>query len=524
MKPATGHEIQILAVGKVAANAIAWRYDGQLQVTAIVKATFAFAHESVMPLAEPQEIFAEEVRHGRNPARSVRFASDLMPQQRRVDVLFTGNAHAPSNSPVTSMQVRLGLSDGHNMLLDKPLLVKKNSGFRTMSLTYENAFGGIGYAENPFGRGMDDEDEPPSIIDPAHPRRAVGFGPLSRTLITRKRLLGSAPAPNFGAGITTLPATINWEYFQVAPEDQRIHALRGDEHIILEGLHGRLPKVQLRLPGVRGFARIHGLTHAGGSDGTLLQMHATTLHISGDEERCMVTFRASFPVASEQTLSSLRIFAGVELPGETITWPDPSTALQSSGSAKPKRTTVPLFSNDATMMLDDEDVEFLDDEPAAPKPAGISDETSFLSDSHVRIAPGKALPFAKARGDEAASLPVLGHKAPAPDAGNTLCIDIDAAHPAPATPAFVAPPQPPLVAVTPAMPAFVAPPQPPEPMTPPPVMASPVAAQPPAPVAAVWAPSPSAPVAPAPKKRPRPPPPQKYDVRAKLYGARLKPR
>src|SRR5689334_4504285 len=78
-----------------AAAAFAWQARGQLQVTVVVKATFAFAPGAEMKLSEPQEVLLTEVYHRGQEGRVVRFANDRAPYLARADVVFTGHAHAP---------------------------------------------------------------------------------------------------------------------------------------------------------------------------------------------------------------------------------------------------------------------------------------------------------------------------------------------------------------------------------------------------------------------------------------------
>jgi hypothetical protein len=179
--PALLSASSVIPVGKVTASLIAWGFKRELRVTAIVKATFAFAEDAAMPRAEPQPIWREEVHHRRSPTQSIRFTTDLVPYRKRADVLFTGDVHAPQGGPVESMRVRLGLSDGARSLLDKTLLVRKREGFSRMPLVYERAFGGLGFPENPFGEGFMEEDPTggPNVIYPADPKRVAGFGPIA---------------------------------------------------------------------------------------------------------------------------------------------------------------------------------------------------------------------------------------------------------------------------------------------------------------------------------------------------------
>ena len=80
-----------------------------------------------------------------------------------------------------------------------------------------------------------------------------------------------------------------------------------------------------RLPGARGVARRLRPRPWGVAEGQPIALHADTLRIDGDEERCTLAFRATFPVADEAALPALRVVLGVETPGQPITWPDPAS-------------------------------------------------------------------------------------------------------------------------------------------------------------------------------------------------------
>ncbi|WP_437958298.1 DUF2169 domain-containing protein [Sorangium sp. So ce119] len=322
----------VTALPGTTAAAMAWRTaQGQLHLTAIVKATFAFAPDSEMPVVEPQPIFRGEVHHGNNPIRGIRFASDLAPYLGRADVMFTGHAYAPRGTRAQSMHVRLAVADSRRILLDRQLLVRDRDGFERMPLTCDRAASGADGQENPFGRGPDPAAA--NIIDPRDPSRPAGLGPIARALPARRRRLGATPRKALEAPIVDIPDGFDWGYFQAAPEGQQIDHLRGDEWILLEGLHPSLPRLAMRLPGARGAARIHGLGGLGVAEGTRLDLVADTLHIDGEEQRCTVVWRRSFPLPHAGALAAVRIVAGVELAGTPIAWAPPQRATRAEARA-----------------------------------------------------------------------------------------------------------------------------------------------------------------------------------------------
>ena len=262
------------------AAAVAWRSKGQLHVTVIAKATFAFAHGVEMPRAAPQAILRAEVHHGGNAARSVRFTSDLVPYLGRADVLFTGHAHAPEGAQATRVRVRLGVFDARRTILDKVVVAEDAAGFQRMPIVYERAFGGMEHPDNPLGVAA------PSVVDPTDPKRPAGLGPIARSWPSRRRLLGATPRKALEGAVAEIPEGFDWSYFQAAPPDQRTAHLAGDEWIVMDGAHPTSPRVQMRLPRARGLARVHGLATFGVPEAQPLELRADTLRIDGDTQTC----------------------------------------------------------------------------------------------------------------------------------------------------------------------------------------------------------------------------------------------
>ncbi len=269
----------VVTVGKASAAIVAWRHRGELRVTAIVKATFAFAPDATMPRIDPEPI-------ARDDGDDV--VSDLAPYLKRADVVFTGGSGVAAGATVG-----LAVAAGARPLLDK------------------------------------------TVVADAH--GAAAFAPIARAAPARARLLGALPAPFVGTRVEEIAPTFDWDYFQAAPVDQRTDYLRGDEWIMIEGLCPGGSDLRTRLPGARGEARIYGLAKYRLADGKALAMNADLLHVRGDERRCTVTWRGSFALAEEAALPSVRLVVGVELPGEPIAWPE-----HAAGRRSPADATLPL--------------------------------------------------------------------------------------------------------------------------------------------------------------------------------------
>ncbi|WP_437310860.1 DUF2169 domain-containing protein [Sorangium sp. So ce388] len=449
-----------------AAAAIAWRTQGRHYITVIAKASFAFATDAVMWRTDPQEILRAEVHHGKNPARSVCWSGDLAPYLGRADVVFTGDAHAPRGTEVQSLPVRLAVYSAGGWVLDKRLLVRDKGPFRQIPLVYERAVCGADGWENPFDRER--MDGPANILDLQDPARPAGFAPLARASPVRRRLLGSTPRKALEGPNADIPAGFDWSYFQAAPADQQIPFLQGDEWIVLEHLNPAAPRLQMRLPGARGVARIRGLDASAAADGEVLELNADTLRIDGVEQRCTVVWRRIFPVSGDDALAAVRIVAGVEIEGEEIAWPDvrleeqervqpahpPSLRLGSQGTARiedaPEEAGEARLAPELPINLSAEDVEIIDPPLSAAslfRTLALPEEPDEPS---IRAPRAPALPFGPAAPAPASQgeLGPVADQIPVLFTSTTLLSSEDEARATdqPATPFPAAPARPPRIA------------------------------------------------------------------------------
>lgn len=334
--------VKIQPVGRVAVATRAWRFRGQIHVTAIAKATLGFAPGAPMPIIEPAPIHDQDVRSSQNRSTVVAPA-DTVPLLPRTDVTLVGSAYA-GRSGAQRARVRFAISrprPGSEDPAEGPFLFDKSLdvfGPRTMTggwanpqpalftrmpLGYDRALGGPDHPLNPAGTGthpdargrvqMPNIQHPPNTAMPVEP---AGFGPIPMSWPVRARLFPNLE-PTLAQPWFELPPHVDLAHFHAAPFDQRVDFLRGTEWIVLERLHPRLDAFATGLPGVRGVARVYtrsGEEHA-------LQLRADSLWVDADNERCTVTFRGSFPVPNEDALKLVAIAAGYETDASPAAWP-----------------------------------------------------------------------------------------------------------------------------------------------------------------------------------------------------------
>ncbi|HEY4116447.1 MAG TPA: DUF2169 domain-containing protein [Byssovorax sp.] len=310
--------VEIAPLGPIQAASAGFSQRGGTHLTLVVKATFSLVHDGVAELVDPEPVHAAEVHQKNNPTRSIRAASDLAPYQRRADVMFVGHAYAPGGQPTPAVRARLLVLRDATPLVDKTLVIEGDAGdggplpFERMPIVYERAFGGAGWADNPLGVGATEGSARPNVIDPRDPSRSAGFAPISRAWPARRRLLGAADRKKLELPIAELPDSFDWSYFQSAPLDQQTEFLRGDERIVLEGVHPTLPRLETRLPSTRAAARVFGLA---GAASRPLALQLDTLLIDGDAMTCSAVYRAIIPVAGPEAFGALRVVAGLEVLG-----------------------------------------------------------------------------------------------------------------------------------------------------------------------------------------------------------------
>jgi uncharacterized protein YjbI with pentapeptide repeats len=322
--------LEIAALAPLSVGTLAWRNaTGELELTIIAKATFEIRPDHRARIAQPYPLFGD-VYFEENEGRSLRVASDFAPQKPNVDVLFTGAAYAPIGERVTHRSVRLAVTAGSTVLVDKKLLAvgsrERGKGgtptapqpFAHLPLRWELAYGGASSRANPIGMGEDPGDPRlPSIVDPADPRRTAGLGPIPSSWWARREKLGGADPAVLAAPVPTLRAGIDLAFFNSAPSGQQIGALQGHEQVTMTGLHPAWQEMTWRLPGVCA----HTVVELGGERRDV-PLRIDTLWIEGETMRGVLTWRGSLALEAEDSkkLDSGVVMATLAAAGANPDW------------------------------------------------------------------------------------------------------------------------------------------------------------------------------------------------------------
>lgn len=234
------------------------------------------------------------------------YASDFADFKPRADLLLRGTCHAPNGRRVTECPVRFSVGSFSKTLTvvgQRRYLAEgrpettEPEGFTRMSLGYENAYGGAGYAKNPVGRGYLTKDA--SCIERA-PRGAaaepLSFGPWSPSWPPRSEMLGK----DYGAEWQKkrrpyFASDFDFRHFNAAPADQQVSYLRGDEEVGFVHLHPTVPSFTTRLPGLRIRAFVNDVERRFRE----VKMVLDTLFADMDASRLYLTFRGVEPVSAD---------------------------------------------------------------------------------------------------------------------------------------------------------------------------------------------------------------------------------
>lgn len=381
--------IPVSALKPVSCGSVLWRSAGSLRATFIVKITLSLVHERTAWPTNPLELVLEDRRRDANPQSSLVEAGELAPFVPNAAVLLFGHACAPQGRPTPALSARLALIRERN-LIDKTAHIfgeraanapQHPRPFERVPLVYERTWGGAGSDENPVGvppgaPGL------PSICDPTNPSKAIGFGPISRQWPQRKRLLSVTDLARIESSVADLPSGFDFRYFNAAPLDQQIEHLRGDEWIVLDGMHPTMPRVQSRLPQMRGKVGVFFMANNAISHNQVVDLIADTLVIDTEKLVASVVFRGALPLDSLDVLPRLRVFGDVELPGNPVRWPEPAEVLRAPAPAplpvatnSPASSPSPIF----TTLPAREDSSIRPALPFQPKPPGAPTVVPFMA-------------------------------------------------------------------------------------------------------------------------------------------------
>lgn len=241
----------------------------QPSISIAVKGTFDPALADPAPFAEEQLPATGEAHWDDDVERSLRHASDLPLFKPKGECVVVGRAWAPGGRPATSVACRFRIGPVEKDFAvfgdrrwERGLIQRLSAPepFTSMPLAMERAYGGPGFAANPYGAGRTERDggvplpnleQPRQLIDsPSSKPAPVIVGPLPMMWPGRARYAGTYDAAYMRERWPWLPADFDWRFYLAAPVEQQLREgfWRGDEPIAFEGLHPSAASIRSRLP------------------------------------------------------------------------------------------------------------------------------------------------------------------------------------------------------------------------------------------------------------------------------------
>ncbi len=254
------------------------------------------------------------------------------------ELLVIGKFFSPDGKPVQGGRVRVRLAG-----IDKTLYVFGNRYWKrghggllkmtdpepiaTVDISYENAFGGPGFALNPLGKGVsqivDDSgqkvwplpnvESPNSlIVSPKDKPDPASFAPIDVTWPQRAKKAGTFDKKWLNTRFPGLAEDLDWTFYNMAPADQHIEGFfKGDEPFVIEGMHPEKQTLSGRLPSVRSRCFVNKIIN-GETLFEEIPLRPDTIWLFPHSERGILIFRGLMEVHSDDAEEILHMLVAYE--------------------------------------------------------------------------------------------------------------------------------------------------------------------------------------------------------------------
>lgn len=262
---------------------------------------------------------------------------DAAVPKTRAEFLVSGFAYTPGATPAVECPVRARVGSSEKILHvmgDRRWQGSKTTDpepFTSMPIDWAHAYGGVRYPKNPLGKGhrpthvdgvrihqLPNVECPDRLIDARGQRvEPAGFLPIDISWPQRSKLAGTYDEhwrKNLFPGFAE---DLDWEIFNVAPEDQRSdeQAWTAGERYEFQNLHPQRPFIEGALP--KFTARVFVTLAATGPTALHeVPVALQTLWFFPDAERAVLVFTGSVRVREDDASDVLSLLAAAELVGE----------------------------------------------------------------------------------------------------------------------------------------------------------------------------------------------------------------
>ena len=297
----------------------------------IIKGTFKIrSGQVVLPVTEDPGAVVGDIYYDEDDSRSLFYPSDFIPYKSRADLVVNATADTPNGMPKNHMTVGFMVGGYSKQLMVfgdrywKEGVLGKYPGeakpFTKMPITYESAFGGTEYQDNPLGKGLGTIEAPniellnyrlSSYVDNYPP---AGFGALPQNWGQRMSSLGSYGKNYEKERWPCFPKDFNSRFFNSAPKDQQVKGyLRGDEPLVFQNLHPEYPEYRTALPSLKARCFIEKVS-MDDQPGEFyeVKMNLDTLWVDMDAEKLVLVWRGLTEIQSSKLKEIKSVFVFTE--------------------------------------------------------------------------------------------------------------------------------------------------------------------------------------------------------------------
>lgn len=269
---------------------------------------------------------------------------DMGMPKPRGEVIITGSCMAPRGTKRIASEVSFRVGNlkkrldifGDRFWNSKNGIMKVITDpqpFAEMPITYDNAFGGDEFENNPLGKGIqpvktrDDRtfiplpniEHPDCLIgSPSDRPEPAGFGPIDMMWPQRMKKQGTYDEKWKNERWPWFPDDMNYEFFNVAPADQFIDGyFTGNELIEIVNMHPDMPVIATHLPRlrIRCFVTKKKDLRSKETENEIFQEVTTkidTVWLFPKIQRGVVIYRGSTQVQDDEFADVVRIFLASE--------------------------------------------------------------------------------------------------------------------------------------------------------------------------------------------------------------------
>ncbi|MBC3766673.1 DUF2169 family type VI secretion system accessory protein [Neptunicella marina] len=257
------------------------------------------------------------------PTASLKYANDLVIFKPKADLTLTGVAYPECGKAGCKVTFAVGSWKKSLAIFNDRFWqwgrASKPEPFgaqpcAAIPLTYENAYGGLKYAQNPVGKGLDKIDvgtenlHPLPNIEhcdaylssPSQKSLPAGFGPLKDGWGDKTPLSGTYNDKWLKQNFPYFPNDFNWRYFNNAPQDQQVDYLTGDESLYFEHLRPEVPHFNSKLPAIRPRLFVKGQYSPEQRFFHEVTLHLDTLHVDMEKQQINLIWRGVVGVQSDE--------------------------------------------------------------------------------------------------------------------------------------------------------------------------------------------------------------------------------